>query len=215
MNYLVHIAYVLYLISYSVRDILWLRAITIVASVVLVPYYYFQPEPLYVPMVWLILFTLINAGQIAWLVLERRPVKMSAAEAELYALTFRSLKPREFLKLMHVAIQREVEVGATIVAQNAHVGGVVLLTSGHAQIDVDGHPWAEANVGQFVGEMSYLTQQVASAQVTATRSSRLLFWPADALDAFFAKYPDLNADFMAILGVDLVAKVKEHRSSLY
>jgi len=39
-------ANLLYLASYSVRDILWLRILTIVAAVLLIPYYYLQAVPL-------------------------------------------------------------------------------------------------------------------------------------------------------------------------
>lgn len=212
MNYLVHIAYVVYLISYSVRDILWLRALTIVASVVLLPYYYFLPEPLFVPMVWLSLFTLINIVQIVILILARRPVKMSEEETELYELTFRSLKPRDFLKLLKIAVRKEAQAGESIVVQGEHVGGVLLLTAGHTQVDVDGRRLSAATPGQFVGEMSYLTEDIASAQVTATRATRYLFWPVESLNEFFSNNPDLSSSFLAILGVDLVLKVQEHRS---
>ena len=36
----IHVANVLYLASYSVRDILWLRILTVVAALCLLPYYF-------------------------------------------------------------------------------------------------------------------------------------------------------------------------------
>ena len=39
MDVLIHVANVLFLLSYSVRDILWLRLLTVVAIISLLPYY--------------------------------------------------------------------------------------------------------------------------------------------------------------------------------
>ncbi len=212
MDYLVHIAYVLYLISYSVRDMMWLRALTVVASIVLLPYYYYQSPPLYVPTVWLTLFTLINMVQIVILILERRPVTMSDEQAELYGLAFKTLPPREFLKLYKLAEWKDASEGELIVEQGRAGGGVLLLTRGGVRIDLDGRQIAEMIPGQFVGEISYLTNEVASAHVTTTETSRCVFWAAQELERFFALNADLKGKFMAILGVDLVAKVKNRIS---
>ena len=45
-------ANLLYLASYSVRDILWLRILTIAAAVLLIPYYYLQSQPLWIAISW-------------------------------------------------------------------------------------------------------------------------------------------------------------------
>ena len=47
MTTFIHIANVLYLVSYLVRDILWLRWLTVIAICTLMPYFYFQAEPLW------------------------------------------------------------------------------------------------------------------------------------------------------------------------
>ncbi|HMP08038.1 MAG TPA: hypothetical protein PJ982_16945, partial [Lacipirellulaceae bacterium] len=74
MTNLLHLGNVLYLVAYSVRDMLWLRIITVIATLCLMPYYYFRDEPLYAPIAWCTLFTLVNLVQIAILILEKRPV---------------------------------------------------------------------------------------------------------------------------------------------
>jgi len=60
MEYFVHIANVLYLFSYSMRDILWLRILTIAAACFMLPYFYFQPDPLYPPIFWNLVFITLN-----------------------------------------------------------------------------------------------------------------------------------------------------------
>ena len=94
-DFLIHAANVLYLFSYMVRDILWLRMLTVVAASCLLPYFYFQPEPLMIPIYWNLVFTALNLFWIVRLFQERRPVKLSDEERRLCELVFRTMSPRE------------------------------------------------------------------------------------------------------------------------
>src|SRR5436309_13732185 len=101
-NYLVHFSNVLMLVSYSVRDILWLRWFAVAAALTNIPYFLFQPHTLWPPVVWALVFTTINLYQIVRVYLERRPVALSGDERTLYEMAFRTLRPREFVSLMLV-----------------------------------------------------------------------------------------------------------------
>jgi hypothetical protein len=89
------VANVLYLASYSVRDILWLRILTVVAAFLLIPYYLFQPVPLTAAIWWNTVFIAINGYWIVRLIIDRRPVHFTAEETRLRQLAFPSLTPRE------------------------------------------------------------------------------------------------------------------------
>ena len=77
---LVHGANVLLLVSYSVRNILWLRWFAVASAVTVVPYFLMQHHILWPPVFWAAVFTAINLYQIARLYAERRPVVLSADE---------------------------------------------------------------------------------------------------------------------------------------
>ncbi len=64
METLVYAANILYLFSYTVRDILHLRLLTIVAACCLVMYFYSQPEPLMTVVYWNLFFVALNAAQL-------------------------------------------------------------------------------------------------------------------------------------------------------
>src|SRR5215470_8504259 len=98
MPYIYNTANVLYLISYLVKDILWLRLVTVVAGILLIVNAIITKMPESVA--WNLLFTTINLYQSVLLILERRPVHLSEEEQRLYARVFRSLTPREFRKLL-------------------------------------------------------------------------------------------------------------------
>src|SRR4030095_7147705 len=102
-NAIVHVANILYLLSYTVKDMLWLRCLTVVAALCLLPYYYVQPVPLTAAIYWNLLFIGINLIQIVILLRERRPVKLTEDQQRLYQLAFHSITTREFLKLPELA----------------------------------------------------------------------------------------------------------------
>ncbi len=52
IDLLIHAANLLYLFAFMVRDILWLRSLTVIAAACLIPYFYFRPEPLMMPIYW-------------------------------------------------------------------------------------------------------------------------------------------------------------------
>src|SRR5215472_9905374 len=99
IDYLVHFSNILLLVSYSVRDMLWLRWFAVAAALINMPYFLLQPTVLWPPILWALVFTAINLYQITRIYLERRPVVLSADEQRLYDLGFRSLRPRDFLSL--------------------------------------------------------------------------------------------------------------------
>lgn len=72
MQALVHVANVLYLVSYLVKDVLWLHVLTVVAGLVSMPYFGLRADPLWAPVAWNVVFVAINTYQIHLLWRERR-----------------------------------------------------------------------------------------------------------------------------------------------
>ena len=107
LDVLISVANVIYLFSYSVRDILWLRILTVVGALLLLPYYYLQPVPLWAAIAWNLVFIAINVFWIAKLLSERRPVQLSDDEKRLYRLALRNLNPRDALNLVAQTFCRE------------------------------------------------------------------------------------------------------------
>jgi hypothetical protein len=70
MVVLIHIANVLYVISYLVKKTLWLRLLTVVAGSVLIAYYALLPVPLWAAIGWNVVFLAVNLRQIQVLLLE-------------------------------------------------------------------------------------------------------------------------------------------------
>lgn len=206
---LLFFANVLYLGSYLVRDILWLRVLTVVAIISLIPYYlHCLDNP--VPAVgWNTLFLCVNLVQIALLIRERTPIALSEIEQRIYETNFSSLSPGEYRRLLSLAEWREPTPGDSLVKDGEVVEEMLLLYGGEASVKKGGHEVARLASGQFIGEMSFLTQEKASADVEARDAARLVSWPQEELKTLLEKYGDMDAKIRGLIGFDLVRKLKE------
>ena len=120
-DYLVHLSNILLLVSYSVRDILWLRWFAVGAALINIPYFLLQRTVLWPPVLWALVFTAINLYRIARIYLERRPVVLSEDEQKLYDLGFQSLRQREFVSLALLGEWKSAEPGERVVTEGESV----------------------------------------------------------------------------------------------
>jgi len=206
MEYLVHVANLLYVVSYSVRDILWLRLLTVVAIATLVPYYI--AKSLDVPVYWSGLFFAINGYQLYRLLLERRPVRFTREERELHRALFPSLTPRSFLKLLRVGEWVSPDPSSVLVETGEPLQHLSVITAGGVQVECKGQTVAQLGVGQFIGEMSYVTGHPPAARVTAGDGCRVLHWPSEPLRAFLRHEVDIRAALQNVIGSDLATKLR-------
>ena len=209
IHWMLHLGNILYLCAYSVRDILWLRILSVVAMFSLLPYYIWCYEaPQYGPILWQSVFIAINLIQITLLILERRPVFLGEEEMRLYRTVFRGLTPREFVKLVGIAQWKRAEEGEILLRQQQQVAQLALISNGRASVELDDRHIAEVGPSQFIGEMGFLTDEPASANVIARLPLDYLSWPVEQLQEFLRDNPQIHVKVQGILGVDLVEKLR-------
>jgi hypothetical protein len=208
MTVLIHVANVMYVGSYLVKDILWLRLLTVLGGLVLLAYYVLMPIPLWAAVCWNVLFLSINAWQIRVLLLERRPVRLEPREARLYQLAFRSLTQREFAKLLAIGRWDDFDAGARIVEHGQPLDRIMVIATGRAFVQVDGKPLAELRPGCFAGEMSFVSGEKPNADVVALEPTTVVSWPHRKLRAVLDANAALRASVQMVIGEDLVAKLR-------
>ena len=208
MSVWLHVANALYLLSYSVKDILWLRLLTVVAGGILLAQLLAAPSPVQAAIAWNVLFTIINLYRIVLLVLERRPVRFKEDEQRLYQLVFRSLTPREFVKLVAIGAWEETPAALRIVTRGEDLDRIRVVYSGRTEVQIDGRTITSLGEGKFIGEMSFVTGDKPTADVVAVEPTRVLAWQKDRLKTFLADNPDLRAALQLVIGTDLVGKLR-------
>ena len=134
-----HVAFALIAISYLVKDILWLRLLSVVASVAGIMYNYLVPAtPLWLVIYWNILFLMINIVQIVIIVKERREVSFTDEEKELYETLFKSFAPFEFMKLLRVGRWLVAEKNRVMAVEKEQLNDVMLIYNGLVSVEVGG-----------------------------------------------------------------------------
>ncbi len=205
---LFHLANALFLLSYAVKDILWLRAITVLAGLTVLASLFTQPQPPIPAIAWNLVFFAINLVRIYLLLRERRPVPLSADEQHLANLVFHTLRPRELVRLLRIGELVDHPVGTKLVTRGEKLAHLLLVVRGTARVDLQGKPAIEISDGTFVGELGYLTGKPPGADVIATAPLRVVHWPVDALRAFLEDNSELHSTMQQVLGADLAAKLR-------
>lgn len=208
MGNLIHVANVLLLLSFLVRDILWLRLLNVAAGIAFIAYLSSGTPFVWAPVAWNALFLAINFVQIWRLILERRPVRLAADELALYLLAFRGLTQREFARLLAIGRWSDAQAGERLVEQGVDLDRILVIFSGATEVVVKGARVAELKPGQLVGEMAFLTQSKTSAAVVAMVATRYLALPTKELRTLFKDHPELRAGMQMLIGSDLVAKLR-------
>tara|TARA_B100000530_G_scaffold164009_1_gene103177 strand:- start:409 stop:1092 length:684 start_codon:yes stop_codon:yes gene_type:complete len=203
-----HVAFLLTAISFYLKDILLLRFLAIVSSLVGIGYNYFlDVGPLWLPIFWLSVFTIINVWRIVGILMERSAIHFSDDENELYETIFKGFAPVEFMKLMRIAEWRDAEKGEKFATQGQPVDGLLLLFSGEVSIERDGSEIGTASDGALIGEMSFIQGGDASATVTTNVKSRYVFWPEEALRGLLRRNPNIDIAINHVFGLDLTRKL--------
>ena len=199
-----HLAFGLIAFSFLVKDILWLRTISIIASLFSVFYNYFIPiEPMWIAIGWNFVFVLVNLYHIAIIIYEKRPVQMSPKHKELYETMFAKLTPVEFLKITKIADWEHYKSGEVIIQQQHPVETLNLIYNGTVDVAVDGIKVAELKDGQFVGEMSFLTEKPATATCVVKHDTELLVWRQSQFKELLKRNPSLYFTIQSLLSAQV------------
>jgi len=208
IDYLVHFSNVLLLVSYSVRDILWLRWFAVAAALTNMPYFLLQHTVLWPPIFWALVFTAINLYQISRIYLERRPVVLSADEQRLYDLGFRSLRPREFVALTLVGEWKSAAAGDRVLVEGEPVSHLCIPITGSAAVRKAGRPVGTLEPGHIVGTALALTGGPSPVEATFTEPARYMSWSLPSLRTFMDKRPDLRTALQGLVSRDLAGKLE-------
>ena len=201
-----HLAFGLIAFSFLVKDILWLRGVSIIESLFSVLYNYIIPvEPMRLAINWNIVFVLVNLYHIAVIIYEKRPIKMAPKDKELYETLFKDLSPVEYLKISKVARWEKYKSGEKIIVQGTPVLDLILIYNGTVDVNVRGEKVAELKDGQFVGEMSFLTEKSATADCVVRHDTECLMWKQPEFKELLKRNPSLYYTIQGLLSNQLIS----------
>jgi len=203
-----HASFILVATSFLLRDILLLRLVAIVAGVCGIAFAYGGlPTINWIVIAWQCVFIAINTSWSLKLISERRGIRFSDEEKELYQTVFRAFAPFEFMKLMRIARWDRAEPGARLAEAGKAVPDLMLVYNGAVEVALADGGKRRLRDGAFIGELSFVRGGAASATVEAAEPTRFLAWSKPALVDLLKRNPAMRSAMQTVISEDLTKKL--------
>ena len=208
---LLNLAYTIYLVAFMAKKIVWLRLLTITGNILVVPYYlYYIEPPLWNNVVWLCIYTTINLIMLFIIYLESRPISLSDLEQKIYDMTFKSLEPRVFKKLIDHGSLEELQPEVVLVTRDSELDSLMYVVEGEAEVVLKHGEHLIIPTGGFIGEQSYITGEKTSADIkTGKEAAKIIRWNSEALRKHLAGKEILKDNLDLIFTADLIHKLRD------
>jgi CRP-like cAMP-binding protein len=206
-SYFLHAANILLLVAYSVRDILWLRLFAVAASLISLPYFILQPEPLWEPIIWSGVFAAVNSFQSWRLFMERRPVKLTPEGEEIRRLVFSDLPSRKVLQILSLGVWRTVEIGERMLERGKSVEAIAVIVRGKVRVTRDDRVLGQLVAGHIVGSALLVSGVTSDVDAVVVEPVRCMRWEVEPLDRYLAANPETRIVLQKHLARDLAGKM--------
>jgi cyclic nucleotide-binding protein len=209
-----NLASILTMVAYLLRDMLWLRFLTILSCFAGIVFgYLVRGGPLWTYIAWNVLFAIINIVQIAIIIRDRTGIHFTEEEKELHETLFKKFAPFEFMKLMRIAQWRQVAPGEIVTTEGQQLDEVMMIYNGLLAVEINGEKKAELQDGHFIGEVSFISGGAATATVRAIEPTRYIAWSKKEIDGLLARNPSMHIAMQGMLTIDLSKKLTRRAPS--
>ena len=202
------IANTLYVISYMLTSMLWLRVLAIIAAVSTFPYFYFQLEPLWSALFWQGCFLAVNLVNLLILLFSMRATNFDEDEQLAYEIKFSDLKPYEVRPIFKYAERQSLAAGCKLLVEGDENDSLFLIMEGECKVIKHGAEVAVLGPGHFVGELSFLGDHAVSADVIAAQDTKLMYWDKQGLAPLFKRQGLYESYFYSLCSIDVAGKLR-------
>ena len=152
-------------------------------------------------------FTLVNAARLYQLWHRARSGSMTREERELFDHVMQIEDPSKQNRLRDLMQWRDVPVGEVLIEQHQIDPPLIYIAMGRVSIKKDGQLVSECGAGEFVGEMSHISGEGASATVTVVHPMRMARLDRDALAQLSQSLPEIGRAVDSAFNRSLAVKV--------
>jgi len=204
-EYLYSVAALFSCLAYILRSILWLRIFLVCAAIT----YIVSGVSLGITSMigWNSAYLVINLFHIVVLLMDKVTIALPAETRAIYHRYFSTLSTREFKKLIMIngfcTFQDQ-----NIIDESEIPNRLYIVLRGQVDVVKRDRIIATLASGDFIGEMSFLSKEPASANAYAHNFVQCAYWTHDDLEKLKLKNAGAYEKFIAIIGCDLVRKLK-------
>ena len=198
--------------SYIFTDILILRILAILGGIGYIIGSCFMPEGAdgkVASIFFSSVNTVINLYHAIRIILNRLPILIPDHLKQIYQQTFKSLTPKEFLKLYQLGITEIKPKNDVLTVAGKAERHLYYLCEGEVDIRKEGKVLNKIGQGFFLGEMSYLKESDATADViVASNELKIIAWDKSSIDSLERSAPYIFDKLKKIISLDLVNKIE-------
>ena len=203
-----HLSFLIVALSLMMRDIILLRALGILSGLVGIGYNYFvTTEPLWVPIFWLSLFMMINIYMIATFYTSSRETNLTDDDLAIWKTNFLGLAVDEYKRLRKIFEHQTYADGEVLIRMGAENSAIYFVTSGRLSVRRDGREIGALGQGDIVGEMSFLTNSPANADVIADGGATCILIDKAKLGSIMMKHPTFHLAMTNLFNLNLMKKL--------
>lgn len=202
------LSYTLIALSYLMTRIFWLRVAAVIGLFLEIAYFRMSNGDLKVGIGWDAIFIVINLFQIFLLVRERASLTLPEKDAPMLRQSFAGLDDAQIARLLKAADWRDAQPGEILTKQDHAVDSLFFLCSGRASVEVNGSFETYLEKGSFVGEIAYLTGNLATATVVIDEPSRVLAFSKLRMAKVTDRDSRIAGIIYELLGRDLAQKMR-------
>ncbi len=205
-NLFAHLSYIFLITSMMMRSLRDLRILALLSGLAAMAHFIFRTQD-NASLVWEGAFVAANGIQLGLLLYRSRRGMMKNEERELLENVLQVEEPAHQRRLLDLMTWKDVEVGEVLMTQGQKRPPLIYIASGAAGIESDGKLVGVCGPGDFLGEMSLITGEGASATVKVTNGMRIASVDRDALMRLSEGLPELARAFDHALNRGLAAKI--------
>ena len=199
-------SYAILLASYIMKDILWLRILTVISLSFEIPYFYFQAVPLWDGISWDVAFIVINVYWIGRLAYDRRPVHFTEDQQRLWETALHRLHPRHARALFKIGKIKQVAPKETIATHGETLHEIALISEGKVELQLNEKKIEELGPGHFLGTASFLERNLEFPTVTtivAVEPTIMITWNKSQLKKLIEHDHQLSMAIESTLGMEI------------
>ncbi|MCK8464442.1 cyclic nucleotide-binding domain-containing protein [Aliiroseovarius sp. S1339] len=196
----------MFVLGYLIINQVILRVMLLIGTALYIWYYFVvAPTPLW-PAIWASSATgFANIIGLSGLLLRKSQLSIPRRFSDLY-VHFDMLPPGDFRKLMLVAQRRSRPAGYQLTQDGVEVQKLCYVVAGTVTVKKFGNSFTMPGAS-FVGEVSFLTGNYASASTYLSHESDVLEWDVGMLERRAARDVRFRLALDAVISLDLAQKV--------
>ena len=202
----VQLALLFYVLGLLARNELLLRGLILVGTLCYIIYYYFISDAPLWDAIWASsVIGLTNLFMILVILREKSTIGMTTEMLALYR-SFPTLNPGQFRKIMKHADWVTAEADTQLCTRGVRLEFLYVVSAGEVILRREGQD-ATISAGNFIGEISFLLNGPATADVIAPAGVEYVRWNRDRLIAQMNKSTRLSNAVSALFNKDIAQKL--------